>query len=38
MDTPPQLGQLGQVSLLCRSAVATEAWYRDVLGLTHLYS
>jgi catechol 2,3-dioxygenase-like lactoylglutathione lyase family enzyme len=32
------LGQLGQVSLLCRSAAAAEAWYRDVLGLRHLFT
>lgn len=32
------LGSLGQVSLLCRSATSAERWYRDVLGLTHLYT
>jgi catechol 2,3-dioxygenase-like lactoylglutathione lyase family enzyme len=38
MDTQLSLSRIGQVSLLCRSAVAAEAWYRDVLGLHHLYS
>ena len=33
-----QLGPLGQVSMLCRSASATEAWYLDVLGLSHLFT
>lgn len=38
MNSEIQLGQLAQVSLLCRSAGATEAWYRDVLRLPHLFS
>ncbi len=33
-----RLGALAQVSLLCRSATASEAWYRDVLGLTHIFT
>jgi catechol 2,3-dioxygenase-like lactoylglutathione lyase family enzyme len=33
-----RLGPLGQVSLLCRSATATEQWYRDVLGLAHVFT
>jgi catechol 2,3-dioxygenase-like lactoylglutathione lyase family enzyme len=32
------LGPLGQVSLLTRSASAAEAWYRDVLGLPHIFT
>ena len=38
MENPLSLDQLGQVSQLCRSATESEHWYRDVLGLTHLYS
>ena len=33
-----QLGELGQVSMLVRSASAAEAWYRDTLGLRHLFT
>ena len=33
-----QLGELAQVSMLCRSAAATEAWYRDVLRLGHIFT
>jgi len=33
-----QLGTLGQVSMLTRSAAASEAWYRDALGLRHLFT
>jgi DNA-binding CsgD family transcriptional regulator/catechol 2,3-dioxygenase-like lactoylglutathione lyase family enzyme len=32
------LGPLGQVSMYARSAPATEAWYRDVLKLTHIFT
>jgi catechol 2,3-dioxygenase-like lactoylglutathione lyase family enzyme len=38
MDEPLELGRLGQVSLLTRSAPAAEAWYRDVLGLRHIFT
>ena len=38
MSEPLQLGHLGQVSTYVRSAPAAEAWYRDVLGLPHLYT
>ena len=40
MTTQSQLslGPLGQVSMLIRSAVKTEAWYRDVLGLPHVFT
>jgi len=40
MTTESQLslGPLGQVSMLIRSAVKTEAWYRDVLGLPHVFT
>jgi catechol 2,3-dioxygenase-like lactoylglutathione lyase family enzyme len=34
----PLLGPLGQVSILTRSAEAFERWYRDVLGLPHVFT
>jgi DNA-binding CsgD family transcriptional regulator/catechol 2,3-dioxygenase-like lactoylglutathione lyase family enzyme len=33
-----ELGPLGQVSMYARSAPATEAWYRDVLQLPHIFT
>ena len=33
-----ELGPLGQVSMYARSAPATEAWYRDVLQLPHVFT
>src|SRR5918995_3651482 len=33
-----KLGPLGQVAMLCRSASRSETWYRDVLGLEHLFT
>lgn len=33
-----QLGPLGQVSMLTRDAARTEGWYRDVLGLAHVFT
>lgn len=33
-----ELGPLGQVSMYARSAPATEAWYRDVLRLPHIFT
>jgi len=36
--TGSTLGSLGQVSMLCRSAMTSEAWYREALGLRHLYT
>jgi catechol 2,3-dioxygenase-like lactoylglutathione lyase family enzyme/DNA-binding CsgD family transcriptional regulator len=38
MSSEVRLGELAQVSMLCRSAAATEAWYRDVLGLPHVFT
>lgn len=38
MDSELVLGPLGQVSMLCRSASRTEAWYRDVLHLRHIFT
>jgi catechol 2,3-dioxygenase-like lactoylglutathione lyase family enzyme len=38
MNDRLELGPLGQVSMLTRSAPAAEAWYRDVLGLPHIFT
>ncbi len=38
MSSEIQLGKLAQVSMLCRSAAATEAWYREVLRLPHVFT
>lgn len=38
MPTEISLGPLGQVSRSVRDIEAARAWYRDTLGLTHLYS
>lgn len=35
---PLQLGPVGQIGRSVRDAAAAERWYRDVLGLTHLYT
>jgi catechol 2,3-dioxygenase-like lactoylglutathione lyase family enzyme len=35
---PLNLGALGQVSRTVRNIEEAEAWYRNVLGLTHLYT
>jgi catechol 2,3-dioxygenase-like lactoylglutathione lyase family enzyme len=37
-DSTLALGPLGQVSMLTRSAANAEAWYRDVLGLGHIFT
>jgi DNA-binding CsgD family transcriptional regulator/catechol 2,3-dioxygenase-like lactoylglutathione lyase family enzyme len=36
--TALQLGRLGQVSLLCRDVGRTESFYRDTLGLGHVFT
>ena len=38
MESTVSLGPLAQVSMLCRSAAATETWYRDVLRLPHIFT
>ncbi len=38
MNDALELGRLGQVSMFVRNAPAAEAWYRDVLGLKHLFT
>ena len=37
MDSELKLGPLAQVSMVCRSADQTEAWYRDVLRLREIF-
>jgi catechol 2,3-dioxygenase-like lactoylglutathione lyase family enzyme len=34
----PGVGPLGQIGRSCRSIAEAEAWYRDVLGLPHLFT
>lgn len=38
MNTPLQLGRIGQISRSVKDIKEAEAWYRDVLGLPHLYT
>jgi DNA-binding CsgD family transcriptional regulator/catechol 2,3-dioxygenase-like lactoylglutathione lyase family enzyme len=38
MTTPIRVDHLGQVALLCRDVTRTEAFYRDTLGLPHLFT
>jgi DNA-binding CsgD family transcriptional regulator len=38
MQTSTTLSALGQISRSVRNIGEAQAWYRDVLGLTHLYS
>ena len=32
------LGRIGQIARTVKNAADSERWYRDVLGLTHLYT
>ena len=34
----PEISHIGQVSRTVRDIAKAEAWYRDVLGLRHLYT
>jgi catechol 2,3-dioxygenase-like lactoylglutathione lyase family enzyme len=34
----PEFNRIGQVSRTVKDIAAAEAWYRDVLGLRHLYT
>jgi catechol 2,3-dioxygenase-like lactoylglutathione lyase family enzyme len=36
--TPLKLGPIGQIARSVKSVRAAEAWYREVLGLKHLYT
>lgn len=38
MSQTHAFGRLGQISRSAADIAAAEAWYRDVLGLTHLYT
>ncbi len=38
MGSGLQLGPLGQIARAVKDIAVAEAWYRDVLGLTHLYT
>jgi DNA-binding CsgD family transcriptional regulator len=38
MPEPLQLGPIRQVSMYARSAAVTEAWYKDVLRLPHIFT
>ena len=38
MPATPQLGAIGQISRSVGDILASEKWYREVLGLTHLYT
>src|SRR5262245_50264325 len=37
-QTPFTLGELGQIARAVENLARAEAWYKDVLGLTHLYT
>jgi len=38
MNTSPSISAIGQIARSVSNVAAAEAWYRDVLGLTHLYT
>ncbi len=38
MTTSLTIGPIGQISREVKDVKAAEAWFRDVLGLTHLYT
>jgi len=38
VTTELKLGPIGQIARSVSDTVASEKWYRDVLGLTHLYT
>lgn len=38
VSASPKLGRIGQVSRTVKDIRQAEAWYRDVLGLPHLYT
>ncbi|HEY4685278.1 MAG TPA: VOC family protein, partial [Dehalococcoidia bacterium] len=33
-----QLGPIGQIARAVKDIEQAEAWYRDILGLTHMYT
>lgn len=38
MTSPLKLGPIGQISRSVKDIKQTEAWYREILGLPHLYT
>src|SRR5688572_21065887 len=38
MTTTPKLGAIGQIARSVSDVAASEQWYRDTLGLPHLYT
>jgi DNA-binding CsgD family transcriptional regulator/catechol 2,3-dioxygenase-like lactoylglutathione lyase family enzyme len=38
METPATLGPIGQIARTVENIERSQAWYRDVLGLPHLYT
>ena len=38
MNEPLKLGPIGQISRTVRDIQQSESWYRDVLGVPHLYT
>src|SRR5690606_31805935 len=38
MNSPISLGPIGQIARTVRDAAAAEQWYREVLGLPHLFT
>lgn len=38
MESPLQMGPIGQVARTVSDIGQSQAWYRDVLGLPHLYT
>ena len=38
MDTNLKLGSIGQIARSVGNIAASETWYREVLGLSHLYT
>lgn len=38
VNAPLKLGPIGQISRSVQDIQQSESWYRDVLGLTHLYT
>jgi DNA-binding CsgD family transcriptional regulator len=38
MNAPPKLGSIGQIARTVRDIKHSEDWYKDVLGLPHLFT
>lgn len=37
-ETPMKIDQIGQIARSVSDTATSEAWYREILGLTHLYT